>query len=308
MASLISVADLLQNTINFKELKLAQYRQLLKCFLGEEIHPKTIFTNINSILEEITFLTTEQIANLSFLDYILLLLQIRQVSIGSTIHIYTEIEEQKQLKIDLNTDKILNLLNNKQLLQLFTSEKINSYIINFRLPSINEILFVEEKRNIHSLYTFFLKSIEVNNKIIDLEKFTIEEKEEIAQKIPIKVMSALTKRTHLILETFNKINILQSVNTPDFDKKIIFVPNSQLIAFIIKLLFNASLEAVYDYIFALSKMANISSSFLDTCSPGEFYLLVKKLEEVNARQNAAQKAAEVNVGGLPPINSEFSLE
>ena len=119
-------------------------------------------------------------------------------------------------------------------------------------------------------------------------------------------MTGLTKRTHAIVEYCNKINLLQSLNNKTFDKKLYLTLNSQIIAFVIKLIYNTSLESIYELMFALSKAANFSCSFLDDCSPGEFYFFTKKLEEISARQ---QESNNLNAESeLPPIVSEFGLE
>ena len=306
MAKLISTADLLQSSLDFKELDLKQYRQLLKCFLGDEVYTDLIFNNTDNIIKELTSLSYKQINNLNFLDYCLLLFTIRQVSIGDTVSLYAEDIEQKQLKIDLRISKVIEQIIDKKIVDLLIPETIDQCYLEYRLPSIREILILEKEKDIYSFYTFFLKSIKFSKSTINLEDYTFKEREEIIQKIPVKVMKGLTKRTHAIVEYCNKINLLQSLNNKTFDKKLHLTLNSQIIAFVIKLIYNTSLESIYELMFALSKAANFSCSFLDDCSPGEFYFFTKKLEEISARQ---QESNNLNAeGSLPPIVSEFGLE
>ena len=306
MAKLISTADLLQSSLDFKELDLKQYRQLLKCFLGDEVYADLIFNNTDNIIKELTSLSYKQINNLNFLDYCLLLFNIRQVSIGDTVSLYAEDVEQKQLKIDLRISKVIEQVTDKKIIDLLVPETIDQCYIEYRLPSIREIIIFEKEKDIYSFYTFFLKTIKFSNSTIDLEDYTFKEREEIIQKIPVKVMTGLTKRTHTIVEHCNKINLLQSLNSKTFDKKLYLTFNSQIIAFVIKLIYNTSLEAIYELMFALSKAANFSGSFLDDCSPGEFYFFTKKLEEISARQQESNNSNAES--GLPPIVSEFGLE
>ena len=270
MAKLISTADLLQSSLDFKELDLKQYRQLLKCFLGDEVYTDLIFNNTDNIIKELTSLSYKQINNLNFLDYCLLLFTIRQVSIGDTVSLYAEDIEQKQLKIDLRISKVIEQIIDKKIVDLLIPETIDQCYLEYRLPSIREILILEKEKDIYSFYTFFLKSIKFSKSTINLEDYTFKEREEIIQKIPVKVMTGLTKRTHAIVEYCNKINLLQSLNNKTFDKKLYLTLNSQIIAFVIKLIYNTSLESIYELMFALSKAANFSGTFLDGCSPGEF--------------------------------------
>jgi hypothetical protein len=283
MAKLISTADLLQSSLDFKELDLKQYRQLLKCFLGDEVYTDLIFNNTDNIIKELTSLSYKQINNLNFLDYCLLLFTIRQVSIGDTVSLYAEDIEQKQLKIDLRISKVIEQIIDKKIVDLLIPETIDQCYLEYRLPSIREILILEKEKDIYSFYTFFLKSIKFSKSTINLEDYTFKEREEIIQKIPVKVMTGLTKRTHAIVEYCNKINLLQSLNNKTFDKKLHLTLNSQIIAFVIKLIYNTSLESIYELMFALSKAANFSGTFLDDCSPGEFYFFTKKLEEISAK-------------------------
>lgn len=307
MAKLISTADLLQCSLNFKELNLKQYRQLLKCFLGDEVYADLIFNNTDSIIKELTSLSYKEITNLNFLDYCLLLFYIRQVSIGDTVSLYAEDVEQKQLKIDLRISKVIEQVVNKKIINLLVPETIDQCYIEYRLPSVREVLALEKEQDLYSIYTFFLKSIKFSDSIINLEDYTFKEREEIIQKIPVKVMTGLTKRTHAIIEHCNKINLLQSLNSKSFDKKLYLTLNSQIIAFVIKLIYNTSLETIYELMFALSKAANFSGSFLDNCSPGEFYFFTKKLEEISTRQQESNSNLNAE-NSLPPIVSEFGLE
>ena len=306
MAKLISTADLLQSSLNYKELDLKQYRQLLKCFIGDEVYADLIFYNTDNIIKELTSLSYKQIANLNFLDYCLLLFNIRQVSIGDTVSLYAEDIEQKQLKIDLRISKVIEQVVDKKIIDLLIPETIDQCYIEYKLPSIREILTLEKEKDLYSVYTFFLKSIKFSNSTINLENYTFEERDKIIQKIPVKVMTSLTKRTHAIVEYCNKINLLQSLNSKTFDKKLYLTLNSQIIAFVIKLIYNTSLESIYELMFALSKAANFSGSFLDDCSPGEFYFFTKKLEEISTRQQESNTTTVES--GLPPIVSEFGLE
>jgi hypothetical protein len=307
MSRLISTASLLYGLVTFKELELCQYRQLLKCFLGDDVFPELIFNNTDLIIKELTDLTQDQIDNLSFIDYCLLLFNIRQGSIGDTVFLYVEDNEQKQLKIDLRTSRINELLLSQDLIKLLEPEVIDICEIKYRIPSIKEVSLLEKNKDDFSVYTFFLKTIKFSDVVINLENYTYIERENIIKKIPVRALTALTKRTHMIIDVCNNFNILQSVNNEMFDKKLILTLNSQIIALVIKLLYNSSLESIYEYMFALSKAANISCNFLDKCSPGEFYFFVKKLEEINARQQQ-DPASDTAHNSLPPISSEFGLE
>lgn len=310
MGKLISCANLLQKELEFKELNLNQYRQLLKCFVGDEIDFSFLYRNTNDILQTLTNLSIEEIKLLNFVDYFLLLFNIRQISIGDTVSLYVFDNENKQTKVEIRLQNIINEINNEQIKNLLTPESIDTGTITYRLPTVEEILYLEKNQNI-SLYTFFLQKIKFANAEINLENFSIDEKEKIALKIPVKLMTCLTKRTHEFINLFNNINLLKTINSSTFDKVLPFTLNSQILGFVYKLIYNTSIENIYDFMFILTKAANFSCSFLDNCSPGEFYLFVKKLEQLNAeQQQASNEQNSMLQNDLPPITSEanFGLE
>ena len=304
MGKLISQATLLQKEIEFKELNLSQYRQLLKCFIGDEIDLKFVYSNTNNILHTLTDLTDKEIKQLSFVDYFLLLFNIRQISIGDSVSLYVFDNEQKQLKVDLRVQNIINEISNAEIKKLLIPENTDIGEIYYRLPTIEEILFLENSSDT-SIYTFFLQKIKFSNTEINLESYSFEEREKIVQKIPVKIMTCLTKRTQELIKHFNNLNLLKSINNEMFDKALPFTLNSEILGFVYKLVYNTNLENIYDCMFALAKAANFSCEFLDNCSPGEFYLFVKKLEQLNAQQQqASNEQNSVIQNDLPPITSE----
>lgn len=305
MANFLCTANLLQKTITYKELKFSQYRQLLKCFLGEEIDSKLIFSNTDNVIAELTNLSQSEIDNLNFLDYCLLLFYIRLTSIGSAVYLYIDDPKFKQLKITLSIDKIINQINNKKIIDLLKPKIINDWSFEFRLPSIKEIFLLESEKKKYSLNIFFIKEIKHSNITINFEKYSYLERENLILSLPVKTLPPISKYIYEIIEFCNNINLLESVKSSFFDKELILTLNSEIIAFIIKLLYNTKLEVVYDYMFALSKVANISCTFLDECSPGEFYVFAKKLEEMNSK---SATSSTTQFDDLPDINSEATFD
>lgn len=304
MGNLISQASLLQKEVEFKELTLNQYRQLLKCFIGDEIDCRFIFSNTNNILQTLTKLSEKEIKELSFVDYFLLLFNIRQISIGDIVSLYVFDNEQKQLKVELRIQNLINEIKNNKLNELLHWEVTDIGEIYYRLPTVEEIHYLENTTD-SSIYTFFLQKIKFSNTEINLENFSFEEKERIVQKIPVKAMTCLTKRTQELINFFNSVNLLNTINTSTFDKTLPFTLNSEILGFVYKLVYNTNLENIYDCMFALAKAANFSCEFLDNCSPGEFYLFVKKLEQLNTQQQQASNEQSGTLqNDLPPITSE----
>lgn len=248
MSELLTSFQLNNRQIVYKELKLKQYKTLLKCLITEPIDSFNLIFNLNNILEQITNLTQEDILNLNLLEYLLLLTEIRTTSIGSSIFaVYKTEEENIDIEIPLKAtlNEIQNCLNNFEPLQY----KDSNTQLNFIIPKIKNILNKKEP-----LY--------INEDITDL---------------PVRYLKKITSLSKQFNEYFKKYYFFK----PIIEKYSISlsVDSIEYIE-IIKILFNENLISVYENIFYLSKICNMSSEYLENCTYGEFKIFVKKTEEM----------------------------
>ncbi len=302
--SFITKAQLLNSFVVFQELKFKDYRNLLKCFLGDEINSELIFTNINSILHNTCTLTNNEILNLNFIDYLILILNIRAVSLGNIVQLYAESSTGQQLRIDLNLVNIINIL-----LQNFSIDNLipieyNDIETVLRIPTVTDIL--EFENNKLTINTFFINSIKIKKQDINYQQLSYNDKDKVIKSLPIKLILKIDTQIESFLQKLSSINLLENLLNKDFDKELSLGFNTQILAFIIKLTFNNDLNNIYSNLFALSKGANLSCEFLDSCSPGEFNIFVKKFEEIIQAQQISSNESDI----LPPVNSEadFSVE
>ncbi len=132
---------------------------------------------------------------------------------------------------------------------------------------------------------------------------TYPDKEKIVLHLPAKIISILNQKIQTIFDNVYNYNLLQSLKTEVFSETLPFIPNIDVLSYFAKLLFYNNFENVYENIFVLSKAANISAEFLDSCTPGEVMFFIKKLEEYNQQQ---EKQNNNSSDELPPITSEFT--
>jgi hypothetical protein len=300
-----NTAKLLHNSQNFQELNLKEYRCLLKSFLGNDVKPETVFLNTDQILQNICSLSQEKINNISFVDYILLLLNIRAVSIGNIINLFTEDENNNQLKINLYIENIINTIFDNISFDIQTTINFNNIKVSCQIPSIKDILFFEKNNNF-ILNSLFINKIYFNNTLVKFHDYSYTDKEQIVKCLPIKLILLLDQFVNNFLQKINQINLLDSIKSKNFNKELPFLLNSQVLAFFIKLVFNTDLMNIYNNIFILSKAVNFNSDFLDNCTPGEFFIFVKKIEEINFQT----KIKNSNKQSLDPINppNDFIME
>lgn len=302
MSKFICEANLLNSsqTILYNELKFHQYRNLLKCFLGDNLDYNSILINTISIIKDCTNLTETEIQKFSYIDFLLLLFQIRSTSLGNSVTLAIEIQD-KQIKLHLNLDQVINHIHNILTTDLFLYKNENSYY--FKLPSIEDILSTKTN-SVNSIF-FFLEKVNIKNTSITFSQFNYDEKEKIIQKLPLKNIVIINNHIKNILNKINDLNFLFPFCNKDFNEKVSIIPDLESIAFLIKLIFNNNLSLVYETMFVLSKYANMSGEFLDNCTPGEFFYFSKKFEELNSQNSKKHQIYQHS--NLPPINDDGSL-
>jgi len=283
--------------VEYQELNLKQYRNLLKCLLGDEIVPEHIILNTNKLLLEITDL--QNLNELSYIEYILLLIQIRLISIGDVVFLNL-IEDEKQYKAELSLSRVVENVSNNLPSQLFELHNFNDWKIKIKLPSVYELLQINKK---DTFIDSFIDTIITEKLSIDFKHISLNDKNKVLEHIPVKIVTNLNKTIQEVLKQVELINILEPI-TKQFttEKRLPLIPNIDILAFIIKLIYNTNLEGLYESIFVLSKAANISAEYLDTCSPGEFYLYIKKLEEYNAARAKSNAQQNNNLTNTPDLS------
>jgi hypothetical protein len=248
VAGLLTSVNINDKTIVFKELKLKDYKNILKCLIGNSIDQTNLFLNLNSVLKKITNLSKEEILNLNLAEYLLLLIYIRVVSIGSSIFgVYKNAEHS--INVEITLDKTINEL--EQILKQFAIKtyKDETVTITVTIPSIKTLL---DKKN----YPHIKEDINI---------------------LPLKYLkkvNSLTDNYHNFLKQF------YFFKSPLDKYCILFDFDINSYTQLIKILFNEDLLTVYDNIFYLSKLSQISSTYLENCTYGEFKIYVKKIEEL----------------------------
>jgi len=276
-----------------KELKVKHYKIILKCLLGNDVI--LCLNNINSILLDITNLTNIEINKLNFIDYFLLLLEIRRNNISNTI--LAETIDDKSTKITINISKIINIIQNIKYQHLLVPDNVDSFYIYYKLPTIREISYIETD-SLETVYGLFLKEIITNNIKIPFSNLKKNTLNELFVYFPAKLTTHLVKRAENIISIFNDINLLSYI--PGLkDKHLMFNFNINNLYLLIKLLFGDQLLSLYSNIFELSKQINMSPEYIENCTPGEYGIFVKKLEALN-NDNNTQPSIDIQ----PNVNTK----
>ena len=249
MKGLQTKISFLDKEVLYSELRVKDYKTILKCLLGTSIDITALFLNLNSILVSITNLTKEQLLDLNIIEYFLLLLKIRTTSIGGVI--FATYNGERKINLQIPLFEVIEELENFLLNYIPLTFNVKDLTYKLILPKIkdfitnNDFAFIENSNNINF------------------------------EQLPIKVYKIINKNINLFKDSINSMYFFNPVVD---NYTINFSSNLKEYASLIKILFNENLLSIYDNIFYLSKLCNLSAEYLENCTYGEFKIFVKKIE------------------------------
>lgn len=269
--------------ITYSELKIKHLKNLQKSLVGDPDFD-IVLLNIDNILAEITDLSLQEIQQLDLVEYFTLLCHIRTTCIGNIV--YAELTQQKNIKLSINIDEIISQLAEINYKEILTDENIDNNIsIKYRLPCPRELPSLLTN-DIEIFCIPFIKSIAINNTVFDFSNFSFDEKVVTIKKLPAKITSDLYKKIYKVLEIYTKTNLLEHIK--DVKEFIPFSFNSKSYVALISLLYGDQLLSIYDNIFLLCKFGNFTPSYIEECTPGEYYIFCRKLETFMAKKQEMQ--------------------
>jgi hypothetical protein len=243
------------------EINLKQYKIILKSLLTDKLTDEFV-VNINNLLQEVTSLSLSELNKINFVEYLILLIYLRIKNTGSIIKlIITDNDKKMRVSADLK-NTITNLSSALHLVD--KNIKFDELMFTIGLPTFN---------------TFINKSDYPFIKAVQFKENIFTSSDDIKA-----VVNSLTYNNFKTLETvFNQYkDVINGINfyTSKIEKyNIPFVPTTDNVLFLLKLIYNDDLLSLYNDIFYLSKNANLSTTYLENCTPGEFKLYIKTLEQ-----------------------------
>jgi hypothetical protein len=308
--SFVNATTINSKNVVYNELKVKHLKIIHKSLVGDNPNPEIIINNFNNIISKLTNLTIENINDLTFVDYFLLLLELRSTSIGDTI--FAELTDSTDTKVEININKIIETLKNIDNKKFLIPDQVNNFVVTYRLPTINECLYINQKENLDTVYSFFIDKVTCNNFEVDFKNQKLENRLKVLEQLPAKLTAAAFKKTYEIIQYFNQINLLSTIPFLK-NKTLAFNFNINNIIFLFKLLFGDQLMSLYDNIFLLCKQTNFTPEYIENCTPGEYYLFLKKLEMLAPKQTTREMNIPTNdkfdpFYDLPPVasRSEFT--
>lgn len=282
MARFTTEIKLQNKSVFINELKVKHFKILLKSLLGDNPDPKNVLYNLLNILTEITSLSLKQLKSFTIIDFLILIVYIRCISIGSSIQL--EIKGEKNTKITLNLNKVIDIL---EVINSYNFvKKIDNITVEYQIPSIhNFILFNDYDNDIFTIKNYIKKLKLKDDLIIDVTSISNNNFSELFNFLPANYSTQIFKHVTEIISYLNQINLLSYFKNENYILRL----NSNTIIFILQILFSKNLYPLYENVFALCKFANFSPSYIEECTPGEYIIYTKMLERFIKEQNAQSK-------------------
>ena len=281
MSEFTTKINLLKNSIFIKELKVKHFKVLLKTLIGNNPDVDEVFQNLINILANVTPYSTIELNKLSILDFLLIVLHLRSISIGDSVQL--EVVKKINTKLHLNLNKVIDTLQNS--IKFNLTQTIGKIKIEYQLLSAYDFLFPLSTENAFLKIKKYIKKITfLDNNVFEIAELNNQTFLQLFNALPANYSTIIFKHVTEITKQINNINLLHYLT--DKELSLYLTPNT--FTFILQILFSKNLLPLYENIFALSKFANIPSNYIEECTPGEYIIFVKLLERVLKEQNTKQ--------------------
>lgn len=268
-------AELTKEKISCAELKVQDYKEILKCSYGDEPNKEIFIETLTSIFAKLSNKPQEYFKqNLSIFDLFLMLLDVRIHSLGDAINIVVT-KDNNQAKFELNLKDF-----KKFLLDFFNKHKQlalqdNHIRIVFNFPLVERLLEPLEEE-----YLYFLDEVFFHNKTFKIQ--TNKQAQELFDKLPPKLASKFIDNFKEFIVDCQKNNFLENFQV---QQTLTFIPTIESLIWYTKLFFNETLETFYDNMFYLSYLGHLELSYINSLGPGEYSYMVRKLEQTLNQKN-----------------------
>lgn len=285
------LSKLSKETLTCVELKVKDYKEILKCSLGDEPNKLIFVETICEILSNVTNKSLDYIKNLNIIDLFCLLLDVRANSLGECKLILTQDEIKFNIELDLNTAKeqTMSLFD-----QLTTTIKHNKMEIIFECPSINRLM-----QHTNDDYLSYIKgaTITKNRKKRFIEINTNEQAEMFFDKLSPKTSLQIIHKFNEFVTTVTGLNYLSHYGFKD--QQLVFLPSLDSLIWFVKLMFSEPLGSVYENIFYLGYTGKMDAQYVENIAVGEYNYFIGLLRQAMAAKNQSQQTNEQTINNDP---------
>jgi hypothetical protein len=287
------LSKLSKGTLVCSELQLKFYKDLLKCTYGDTPDSLIFIETICDVFSSIANKPSEFFKKLSIIDFFCLLLDMRINSQGDACSVIIT-KDNKKMNLELRLDYIRDDLKAGVGLLASSIEQDNITII-IDYPSVDRMLepaSAEYLRYIKGVYV--LKSSLLNEETkCFVEISTNEHAEMFFDKLSPKTSLRIIEQFDKIFKFTTDINFLARYGIKD--QHLTFFPTLESLLWFAKLMFNEPLDVLYNNIFYLAQMGNMSADYIENAIVGEYNFFVGCLKQKIAADNPAPENNSYNI-------------
>ena len=263
------VSELSSEALICAELKVKDYKELIKCLYEDKPNKIIFIETICEIFSKITNRTLDYFKNLNIVDLFYLLLDVRVNSQGEVCKTIIT-KENKKMNLDLRLDYIRDDIKLNFGSTLIVKQNNIQIVLDY--PSVQRLL--QEKTED---YLYFIKGVftdSFSKKFIEIKNN--KEANLLFEKIPPKLSLEIINNINLLIERTNNTNFLLRYGIKD--QKLTFAPSLDSLIWFAKLIFSEDLETFYNNIFHLSHLGHMSSEYIENSAVGEYIYFVNCLK------------------------------
>lgn len=288
------VSKLSNTSLVCNELQVKDYKEIIKCTIGDEPDVSIFIETFSSILGNITNQTADYIKSLSIIDLLCLIIDIRYNSLGVCKLVVNQ--EDSKINLELNLEIVKKELTG---LFLLLTEKViwNNIEVTLTVPSLKRLQqpFKEDYIpyitycSLNDVKTFEIDTNEQANKVFDL--------------FPPKLSLQIISKFNNLIQEICSIDILKRYNIPN--QRLIIVPTMEFLIWFTKLLFGEDLGTFYDNLFSLSYSGKMNAEYIENLPVGEYNYFIGLLKQTLSAKES--KPGEMQ-NQLPEIPDRLSDE
>lgn len=281
------VSKLSKCSLICNELQVKDYKELIKCAMGDEPDATIFIETISSILSNVTGKSADYIKSLSIIDVLYLLIDVRYNSLGMCNLVITQGDKKFNLELNLELSK-------NEISALFESseEKIcyNNIETTLTIPSLFRLqdLYAEE-------YIPYISGCAVQD-VNSFEITTNKQAKEVFDLLPPKLSLEIITKFNTLIQKICAIDLLKRYNIPN--QQLIVLPTIEFLMWFSKLLFGEDLGLFYDNLFSLSYSGKMNAEYIEKLPVGEYNYFLGLLRQTMAPKDSQGSNMSLNTSDI----------
>jgi len=281
--------------VKFREITTEEQIILAKANLNFPPEPQ-FFYEYNKVILDVVSKCVEDFNvfnNINIVEYVLFLVKLRIISVGSSIEFLLKDQERKtKVLIDLKS-YMLNLFNGANFFDTVENNTLldDKFIIKLSWPKMNSLSlfnsFILENKNeldiLNGSIQEFIEYVEYDKLKIEFDNLTTDQKLKLFEKLPMRIVKVIQEKTLNALKQLFEYDLF---NIDVFkDQKFNFY-NLNFIEHI-KMFFSYDIRSLYKEILFMSSY-NLPPSYVLSISPSERSIYSSIIEEQNKKKDGEQ--------------------